>query len=53
MIYFSYPKAGYLKYSEEINKSIEDVLYSETYIKGENVLKFENKTIYKISTSSR
>ena len=42
MIYFSYPKAGYLKYSEEINKSIEDVLYSETYIKGENVLKFEN-----------
>ena len=41
MIYFSYPKAGYLKYSQEIDKSIQTVLNSDRYIKGENVAKFE------------
>ena len=41
MIYFSYPKAGYLKYSKEIDRSIQTVLNSDRYIKGESVLKFE------------
>ncbi len=41
MINFSYPKASYLKYRKEINKSIDNVINSGTYIKGENVSKFE------------
>ena len=41
MIYFSYPKAGYLKYSKEIDRSIQNVLNSDRYIKGESVSKFE------------
>ena len=43
MIYFSYPKAGYLKYHREIDQSIQTVLNSDRYIKGINVLNFENK----------
>jgi len=41
MIYFSFPKAGYLKYSNEIDQSIAKVLHSDRYIKGENVSDFE------------
>ena len=35
MIHFSFPKAGYLKYSDEINREIKEVLHSdlsETFI---------------------
>ena len=42
MIYFNYPKKVYLKYKNEINKSIQRVLSSGNYINSEELCKFEN-----------
>ena len=50
MIYFSYPKAGYLKYKDEINQSIQYVLNSDRYIKGRNVSDFESNFSQYIQT---
>ena len=42
MIFFSYPKAGFEKYSSEIKEAIDRVLNSGIYIKGESLKNFEN-----------
>jgi len=42
MIYFNYPKKVYLKYKNEINKSIQRVLISGNYINSKELCKFEN-----------
>ena len=42
MIYFNYPKQIYLKYKNEINRKISNVLKSGNYINSNELLRFEN-----------
>ena len=41
MIFFNYPKSIYLKYKNEINKSIDKVLKSGVYVKSTELKNFE------------
>ena len=41
MIIFSNPKDGYIKYSEEINSAVSDVMNSGFYVRGQQLEQFE------------
>ena len=43
MIYFANPKSEYIFLKKKINKKINDVLNSNSYILGNEVRRFENR----------